>query len=127
MQHVQADNVEHTYHVLENPHYQTKLNGPGKRVTMTTDSECRSLTKPDSSSNADQVPIYQDVTELCPSIEIANEGKRIVDDQVPSKQDKQLTFPVYQEVAELSMARADLHEQNMMHVYAQVPSAGTNI
>ena len=29
MQHVQADNVEHMYHVLENSHYQSKLNGTG--------------------------------------------------------------------------------------------------
>ena len=128
VQHVQADNMEHMYHVLETPHYQSKLqhsNEAGNRVTMFTDSEHLSLIKPNSSSSAEQVPVYQDVAEFYPSIEIADEGKRMFDDEAFSKQDKQLTCPVYQEVAELSVERAD--EQNLMHVYAQVPSAGTNI
>ena len=130
MQHIQDDNVEHMYHVLETPHYPSKpqhLNGTGK---TTPDPECLSLIKPDFSTTAEQVLIYQDVAKLCPSIKTANEAMRIGHDPETlssSKQGKQLVVPVYQEIAELSTERADSSEQNTRHIYAEVLSAGTNI
>ena len=130
MQHVQDDDMEHMYHVLETPHYHSKpqhLNGTG---ITTPDPECLSLIKPNSSTTTEQVPIYQDVAELCPSIDTSNETMRIchnLETFSPSTQGKQLLVPLYQEIAELSTERADPHEQNTVHVYVQVPSAGTNI
>jgi SOS-response transcriptional repressor LexA len=103
------------YHVLEAPSKRQRLNGTRD---MIFDSK---YLKPNSSASAEQVPIYQDVAELCPSLQTANETKRTdhnPDTLSPPKQ--LLVVPVYQEIAELSAERAN---QNTMHIYAQVPTA----
>ena len=113
MQHVQAESAEHMYHVLETPHHSKPqhLNG------MIPDSGWIA-DKPNSSTTAGQlVPIYQDVAELCPSAERANEAKKMDPTLSPSKQGKLMVVPVYQEITELSRERADTQEQYTMHGY----------
>ena len=130
MQQVQNDNAEHMYHVLESPCYHSKPQYPNGTGNMISDSGCLSLIKPNSSPAAKQAAIYQDVAELCTSLEISTEAKRIghnTEALSPPERAKQLTVPIYQEIADLSRERADLLEQNTIHIYTQVPSAGTNI
>lgn len=120
MQHVQGGNVEHMYHVLEAPHYPSRPQYLNETGRMTPDSE---LVKPNSSAIAEQVPIYQDVAELCPSLGTANEKRGTDHNPDNLSAPKQLVVPVYQEIAELSTER--VNSRNTMHVYAQVPSADT--
>ena len=136
MQQICAHNAEHMYHVLETPHYQFEpqcLNGAGSKVIMIPDSECPSSLKPVSSPSHKQVPIYQDIAELSTSesIEAVNGVSRIggtTRHLSPSKMESQpqTLIPVYQVIDELS-TEMDSSVQNDMHVYAQVPSAGTSI
>ena len=101
MQQVQGGNVEHMYHVLEAPHYPSRPQDLNGTEIMTPDSE---LIKTNSSATAEQcqVPIYQDVAELCPTLGIAKETRRIDHSPENLSAPKQLVVPVYQEIAELS-------------------------
>ena len=81
----------------------------------------------------EQVPIYQDIAELSTSesIEAVNEVSRVGDTTrhlSPSKMESQpqTLISVYQVIDELS-TEMNSSVQNDMHVYAQVPSAGTSI
>ena len=101
MQHVQDDNVEHMYHVLEAPHYPSRPQDLNGTKRMTPDFES---IKTNSSATAEQgqVPIYQDVAELCSTLGIANETRRMDHSPDNLSAPKQLVVPVYQEIAELS-------------------------